>query len=562
VGAASQSARESAGAASGVGAPFGSHLPGVGVSSTMFTRQVNTLLLLCAAFAGGTVSATATTESEGPALADGHLAAVDRAALDGVPEPVLEAALGKIAQLGRQVASMQAEMKEDRVRTDKRAETLSGRVDELERLLAAGSGEPQRGAERQKNQTYVGQEQVEELQLDRRTRRRAQAAPACDLATQTAGLDACCSEMSGGGGHRRAQASCDLPVTCPSLECASIFLPFMADCDAMLSQMPGVQVAQFRSFAASCQQLQASVLQPVSVQMFRVRVNTEGAAQSGAMFPSTDSNGLPLLDLDLDPLHLDPLQPLPPPPPPLAEGGTGAIEQQQTECTSANLATCVPACNTDNHGYELLATIDGSDTKLACGLHHGLFSWVGSAVRDSISSPRARFFLTRFAYATIAGRRRLRGRRLQCVCFSSALRCRWRLRSLIAEASGSTCRPDHSAGHERDNHRRRDVPGQHVRMHAVLLPVPRTRTAREQWRVRGFSDTRLHEPHGHTGWRCRLLGDGRYRLRRVFPIAVGPGPQHVHRRQRKWRSSQRSKQRAVRGRQPRLIQLRLRPWHG
>jgi hypothetical protein len=39
----------------------------------------------------------------------------------------------------------------------------------------------------------------------------------------------------------------------------------------------------------------------------------------------------------------------------------------------------VPACNAEHHGYELLATIDGTDTKFSCNLAHGLYSWMGAA---------------------------------------------------------------------------------------------------------------------------------------------------------------------------------------
>ena len=57
---------------------------------------------------------------------------------------------------------------------------------------------------------------------------------------------------------------------------------------AMLASMPGVPLNDFQSFESSCQELTAGaqlMLQPVAVQMFRVLVNTEGAAQAGAMFP-------------------------------------------------------------------------------------------------------------------------------------------------------------------------------------------------------------------------------------------------------------------------------------
>jgi hypothetical protein len=39
----------------------------------------------------------------------------------------------------------------------------------------------------------------------------------------------------------------------------------------------------------------------------------------------------------------------------------------------------VPECNADHLGYELLATIDGMDTKFSCNPAHGLYSWMGAA---------------------------------------------------------------------------------------------------------------------------------------------------------------------------------------
>ena len=100
--------------------------------------------------------------------------------------------------------------------------------------------------------------------------RRAQAAPqACvrvaDFQALTAAaMDACCPH---GGGHRRLQASCDLPAACPSAACAAVFVPYMQDCAAMLEATPGVPYADFQSFAASCAELQAGagqMLQPVA----------------------------------------------------------------------------------------------------------------------------------------------------------------------------------------------------------------------------------------------------------------------------------------------------------
>jgi hypothetical protein len=53
----------------------------------------------------------------------------------------------------------------------------------------------------------------------------------------------------------------------------------------------------------------------------------------------------------------------------------------------------VPECNAEQHGYELLATIDGTDTKFSCNLAHGLYSWMGAASEGGyLGSDFASFF--------------------------------------------------------------------------------------------------------------------------------------------------------------------------
>ena len=184
--------------------------------------------------------------------------------------------------------------------------------------------------------------------------------------------------------RRRAQAglACERVRDFQALTAAAMDagVPYMTDCAAMVAATPGVPVADFQSLAASCAELQVGtgeMLQPVAVQMFRVLVNTEGAAHSGAMFPDSgkDNGGA---GQPLDPLQ--PMAPVPPPPP----DGTGAgdetaVQQHHAVCTSADVASCVPACNAEHHGYELLATIDGTDTKFSCNLAYGLYSWMGAA---------------------------------------------------------------------------------------------------------------------------------------------------------------------------------------
>eukprot|EP01045_Picozoa_sp_COSAG04_P015029 COSAG04_NODE_1163_length_8013_cov_106.484963_1_plen_382_part_10 len=226
-------------------------------------------------------------------------------------------------------------------------------------------------------------------------RHRKQARPeTCDANTFESRADRvmeACPCLSAGGGHRLMQAGCDdLPDTCPSLGCAEEAVGFAADCEALLAQteyfVDGIPVAKFSGLLSSCRGLRAGagqmLLQPVEVQMFKVRVETtEGEAQSGAMFPGGGSGAVGGGDAP----PLDPLAPLPPPPaPPALPGGSGgpsaeAEHEYQVACRSAEIATCVPACNAEHHGFELLATIDGTDTKFSCNLAHGMYSWMGAA---------------------------------------------------------------------------------------------------------------------------------------------------------------------------------------
>ena len=168
-------------------------------------------------------------------------------------------------------------------------------------------------------------------------------------------MRACCPR--GKGGHRRLQARCKkLPGTCGTMQCAAAFVGFFDDCSSVLNK------GEFRRFYAGCKELQAQskrmLLQPVSVQMFKVAIATKPP-------PSAVSPGPP-----------PPSKPhSSPPPPPHAS----AVQEYHAVCSSATIETCVPTCNATHHGYVLLATIDGTDTKFSCNVAHGLYSWVGAA---------------------------------------------------------------------------------------------------------------------------------------------------------------------------------------
>ena len=341
--------------------------------------RVAAVLLLCGLTAGLLATASATTEEAVREQMSGDIGEVridpaDLAAVAGPTRRLMAALTDHIKLISTEMGALRA----DKV-------ALAERVTRLEEL------DCERCEEEIETKEESKMPQKPKPTGDTATRnsirhRRVQASLACEhvhdfQALTSAAMDACCPQ-SGGGGHRRMQASCDLPATCPSAACAAVFVPYMHDCATMIAATPGVPVADFQSFAASCAELQVGageMLQPVAVQMFRVLVNTEGAAQAGAMFHGGGRGGDGSAGQPLDPLQ--PLVPVPPPPPDATEGADEAagVSQYHAVCTSADVASCVPACNAEHHGYELLATIDGTDTKFSCNLAHGLYSWMGAA---------------------------------------------------------------------------------------------------------------------------------------------------------------------------------------
>jgi hypothetical protein len=68
-----------------------------------------------------------------------------------------------------------------------------------------------------------------------------------------------------------------------------------------------------------------------------------------------------------------------PPSSPSSRSSTDFVQEYHARCTTANILTCVPACNFTTHGYELLSTIDGTHTKFSCSLANRLYSWLGVA---------------------------------------------------------------------------------------------------------------------------------------------------------------------------------------
>ena len=109
----------------------------------------------------------------------------------------------------------------------------------------------------------------------------------------------------------------------------------------------------FVNFFGSCKELQAQsarmLMEPVTVQMFKVAIATKPALSP----PPANRNS-------------------PPPPPPPGGAHSTAVKAYHAVCSSSSISGCVPHCNATTHGFELLATIDGSDTKFSCSVAHGL----------------------------------------------------------------------------------------------------------------------------------------------------------------------------------------------
>ena len=130
-------------------------------------------------------------------------------------------------------------------------------------------------------------------------------------------------------------------------------------------------------FYGDCQEVEQSVaqqfdtLQPVNVRMFRIMISSDATQAQADMFGNGNGNVHPIIG---------PLPELPPPSPP-SEGvpPSEQVQEYHARCTTQNILTCVPTCNVSHHGYELLAMIDGTDTKFSCNVANQRYSWVGAA---------------------------------------------------------------------------------------------------------------------------------------------------------------------------------------
>ena len=272
------------------------------------------------AAAGGAAPARDGAEAAPAGLSTEEIEPAELAAAPAGTRAVLEEVLDRMESMRAELAELRA----DKLRLDERARRMSERVDGLEvwRDTLAEHEMPETRETEDDQRSYRNG--------TTRHRKQAGAAP-CGPSSWAARTDAvmaaCCPDDASGGGHRRRRAqatTCPLPATCPSAACAAAFVPYYEDCDAELQgHAAELPLLQFAGFYASCQLLGSRaglMLQPVAVQMFRVLVNTEGAAQAGSMFPGGGTGG-GSAGGNLDPLQ--PLPPLPPPPPPDATAGSG-----------------------------------------------------------------------------------------------------------------------------------------------------------------------------------------------------------------------------------------------
>eukprot|EP01051_Picozoa_sp_SAG22_P017438 SAG22_NODE_2690_length_2307_cov_46.005435_1_plen_633_part_10 len=224
-------------------------------------------------------------------------------------------------------------------------------------------------------------------------RRTQEQTPVCGREAVDSMLAVCCtSGAPAGNGHRLQEfVGCDsLPPTC-SLECSYQFISIFDNChdQALMRGLLAEELADWTSFYAVCSEVEQSAaemgaLQPVNVRMFRIMISSDAAQSQAEMFGGGQTQPI-----------IGPLPELPPPPPAsTSDFGSTEVQEYHAQCTTSNILTCVPACNATHHGYELLANIDGTDTKFSCNLANMLFSWVGAAALGGYLGSDVKAFLS------------------------------------------------------------------------------------------------------------------------------------------------------------------------
>jgi hypothetical protein len=123
---------------------------------------------------------------------------------------------------------------------------------------------------------------------------------------------------------------------------------------------PAQRLAADPSREAEAQMQQMfGLLRPEPVQMFRVLIETD--EQLAAETAAEAADGSPGMASPLE--RFEQMEP----------------NHYHATCDGNAIVQCLPQCNTTTHGFELLATIDGSDSTFICNIEHGIFSWMGPA---------------------------------------------------------------------------------------------------------------------------------------------------------------------------------------
>ena len=315
-----------------------------------------------------------------------------------VSEFIFSTMAGFRAELQEEKAVLRAEIQELENKTETRVKILAAELRDEKHDKVTQIAELQTALRQLSNKTLTCVQDFRQVtaRLDREAEtapfiremmeRRRMQGQLCQGEGLTTMFGACCPSQEGGSdpsqegdGHRRSLQGqgCDLPASC-STACAALFVEYFAECQDMINALAPSDQQAFAALNANCnevnQQTALATMQPVEVKMYRVIIDAE-AAQQAAMANGGSRGPAP----PFGPVILPPNTPTSPPTTPSEGGAVTGVEQYHARCTTANIKTCVPACNATTHGYELLATIDGTDTKFSCAISNLLFSWVGVA---------------------------------------------------------------------------------------------------------------------------------------------------------------------------------------
>ena len=286
-------------------------------------------LVVCA----GVLAVSAAEETlSNPATAAPLLGAV----ADPVAKAALEVAFAQIGELRDELRMTRIELAQERAERDITPVEMKtpGAAVTPSPLVASAPAAPTDSAGGTDDIT------TDDLPNNNTNFRRMQSSSSCDSPSQVSARSqavnkACCP----------SHVKCDrLPATCGT-HCAKEFVPFFSDCSRILKQNKAI----YQKFNTDCQETQAQAVRmlskPVSVKMFKVAIATKPR--------SSDSTP------------------------------AGAVVEKEFHsiCKGANILKCVPVCNAATHGFELLANVDGLDTKFSCNLGNNLYSWLSTAAQ-------------------------------------------------------------------------------------------------------------------------------------------------------------------------------------